>query len=473
MVTNPSNNNLNSPTVPGMQPGGPEPVQPRKRGRKPGPLSRSAREAQRKLNHSIIEKARRTKINDALAALRQLVPSDFSRPSPSNNTNSDDEIEDEDDKEDDEDAEYHNSLSAGKKPALSGTAKNGKKREEKEFKLEVLDRTVAYLQDLTQRYDELQMRHDQLVEMNTSDRRHSQCRCSTEHRYREYREDAQNLAAASRKRSRSDAGSVIAVSISDSGHGSVILPSTISGGSNDERPSKRHEPLPPISSWLPLSPNAARSTLSPTASTKVFGDEAVTPVLSSQLPTPPSSALFQPFFSGTHGHSTIPSLSLGPMALPLPSQSHARRLSVSSSPLVTPRVLTSGRSTKPGNNNDAIKRSSHSRVPASPTSPHTPEDETAASLLLTMRHQHSPVSPLGHGAMVRLKGRRSSVSSGRGAPASPPTPLPSSLMLPPPEMAYHTSPASSASTSHRPQVAVETPGSLLGLTSYRSIMSDV
>src|SRR6266571_1606089 len=37
-----------------------------KRGRKPGPLSKSAREAQRRLNHSIIEKARRTKINDAL-----------------------------------------------------------------------------------------------------------------------------------------------------------------------------------------------------------------------------------------------------------------------------------------------------------------------------------------------------------------------------------------------------------------------
>ncbi|THV05729.1 hypothetical protein K435DRAFT_646700, partial [Dendrothele bispora CBS 962.96] len=48
-----------------------------KRGRKPGAMSRSARETQRKLNHSIIEKARRTKINDALSTLRQLVPSDF------------------------------------------------------------------------------------------------------------------------------------------------------------------------------------------------------------------------------------------------------------------------------------------------------------------------------------------------------------------------------------------------------------
>ncbi|KNZ74459.1 hypothetical protein J132_06836 [Termitomyces sp. J132] len=39
---------------------------------KRGPLSRAARETQRKLNHSIIEKARRTKINDALTSLKQL-----------------------------------------------------------------------------------------------------------------------------------------------------------------------------------------------------------------------------------------------------------------------------------------------------------------------------------------------------------------------------------------------------------------
>ncbi|KAJ3909628.1 hypothetical protein F5879DRAFT_791292, partial [Lentinula edodes] len=47
-----------------------------RRGRKPASnasgLSRSAREAQRKLNHSIIEKARRTKINEALAELARL-----------------------------------------------------------------------------------------------------------------------------------------------------------------------------------------------------------------------------------------------------------------------------------------------------------------------------------------------------------------------------------------------------------------
>lgn len=52
---------------------------PKRRGRKSGALSRSARESQRKMNHSRIEKARRLKINDALAALRELVPVDFDR----------------------------------------------------------------------------------------------------------------------------------------------------------------------------------------------------------------------------------------------------------------------------------------------------------------------------------------------------------------------------------------------------------
>lgn len=54
-------------------------VGPKKRGRKPGAMSRSARETQRKINHSRIEKARRSKINDALDALRVLVPPDFGK----------------------------------------------------------------------------------------------------------------------------------------------------------------------------------------------------------------------------------------------------------------------------------------------------------------------------------------------------------------------------------------------------------
>ena len=105
-----------------------------KRGRKPGTMSRPAREAQRKLNHSIIEKARRTKINDALATLRQLVPDNFG-------------VNDGLDKDEvcDVDAEYQPKAGKGKKA-----------EKEKEFKLEILVRTVGYMQHLLDRVKELE-----------------------------------------------------------------------------------------------------------------------------------------------------------------------------------------------------------------------------------------------------------------------------------------------------------------------------
>nr|GAT57788.1 predicted protein [Mycena chlorophos] len=92
-----------------------------KRGRKPAVLSRTAREAQRKLNHSIIEKARRTKINEALATLKQLVPASYGQQ----------QADEADDAEEE------------------GSKKKGGK--EKEFKLEILIKTVAYMEDLVER----------------------------------------------------------------------------------------------------------------------------------------------------------------------------------------------------------------------------------------------------------------------------------------------------------------------------------
>ena len=118
---------------------------PAKRGRKPGPLSRSAREAQRRLNHSIIEKARRTKINDTLATLRQLVPVDYGTSPLSQHEEEDDE---------DEDEEYPEGGKRQSKPKPKTTGKREEK--EKEFKLEILVRTVSYLQDLLKRVDTLE-----------------------------------------------------------------------------------------------------------------------------------------------------------------------------------------------------------------------------------------------------------------------------------------------------------------------------
>ncbi|TFY53730.1 hypothetical protein EVJ58_g9290, partial [Rhodofomes roseus] len=89
----------------------------RRRGRKPGALSRSARESLRKLNHSRIEKARRTKINETLATLSALVS----------------------------EADQEQAKDAGEKP---GETKTKGRTEEKEFKLDVLVKTVVYVQGL-------------------------------------------------------------------------------------------------------------------------------------------------------------------------------------------------------------------------------------------------------------------------------------------------------------------------------------
>ncbi|KAJ7209695.1 hypothetical protein GGX14DRAFT_452703 [Mycena pura] len=114
----------------------PAPPQPgTKRGRKPAAMSRTARETQRKLNHSIIEKARRTKINDALSTLKQLVPPNYGQ-QPA--------VAPLDEDGDAQDGEYD----CGTKPQK----KSGKREDkEKEFKLEILIRTVAFMQDLIQR----------------------------------------------------------------------------------------------------------------------------------------------------------------------------------------------------------------------------------------------------------------------------------------------------------------------------------
>ncbi|KAL5520732.1 hypothetical protein ACEPAF_2735 [Sanghuangporus sanghuang] len=117
----------------------PESVQPKKkRGRKPtsGGSSRAAREAARKANHSRIEKARRGKINDALQELKRLIPADFAAGR--------ENVEDDDD---DEDADFA--------PASSSKKESGKKgASEREFKLDILERTVLFVRALLKRVDE-------------------------------------------------------------------------------------------------------------------------------------------------------------------------------------------------------------------------------------------------------------------------------------------------------------------------------
>lgn len=97
----------------------------------------------RRQNHSRIEKARRTKINDALATLRNLVPADAGRKLPIPEEES---LDDEDD-EDDEFG-YGNTKKSGK----------SKQKQEKEFKLEILDKAVLYVQELQEKVRVLEAR---------------------------------------------------------------------------------------------------------------------------------------------------------------------------------------------------------------------------------------------------------------------------------------------------------------------------
>ena len=103
-------------------------VQTKGRPRKSGKISRSARDSLRKQNHSRIEKARRTKINEALDTLRALVPPNIG----------------EDGNDEDEEG-----------------GEGRKRNQQKEFKLEILVRTVTYMKQLISRVDELESKRCQ------------------------------------------------------------------------------------------------------------------------------------------------------------------------------------------------------------------------------------------------------------------------------------------------------------------------
>lgn len=188
---------------------------PKRRGRKASSSSRAAREAQRKMNHSIIEKARRTKINDALATLRVLVPAQPKRGG----------------EEDEED-----------EPQDAG-------KEEKEFKLDVLVRTVTYLQELTARVKAL--------------------------------EGAQGpgkcASCTGLKRKRADGE---ALEEAEDDHDSQAA-------RQQPSPSDSNTRLPSIASWLPLDPSLIHkpSLHAPPTTTQ------------HQLPSPPSSTTFRPSVS--------------------------------------------------------------------------------------------------------------------------------------------------------------------------------
>ncbi|KAH0578458.1 hypothetical protein H2248_003606 [Termitomyces sp. 'cryptogamus'] len=338
---------------------------PVKRGRKPGPLSRAARETQRKLNHSIIEKARRTKINDALTSLKQLVPAGYGQSSPQP-------------ADEDEDAKK----------------KKGKKEEkEKEFKLEILERTVVFLQDLLKRVEVFE------AAVSSSPKDRSLCaKCSSPlspsfSSSTSYPDQDQPVLKRKRSLSSHSPASNLDMSLEPS----------------PKRPRLHASPrLPSISSWLPdpdsvpvryidIDPHPLDTAahFSPNNTTgHLFPTECNT--LATGLPSPPASTHFapqkRPFLS-----SSVPTLHLGASASSstLKSPSHGPSLS---------------RMSGPGKPSYSPPSESY-RTPLL-----SPEDENAASLLLQISAGGSGPSHTLHGgrggqAIVR---QASHVETGNG-----------------------------------------------------------
>ena len=304
------------------------PPAPAKRGRKPGPLSRSAREAQRRLNHSIIEKARRTKINDALATLRQLVPVDYG----SSQSQHDDDDDDDDEDQDDEDYPDGSKKAKSKPKPIRGTGKREEK--EKEFKLEILVRTVSFLQDLLKRVDTMEntLSVCQHCGANQScrKRKHGQL----------YNDDEHDQPPKLSK--------VVVRSTEEHGlkpHSSPIAKSLSTPVPTLESPTNGAARLPSISSWLPdlpIDPTLLSPQTKPNTSPKNQFP---------YLPSPPSSTLCVPIRTS----QVPPVLNLGPVAtasmvaLPLPPpQQHTSEdesaasllLQIATSPPFRPSIPT-------------------------------------------------------------------------------------------------------------------------------------
>jgi len=275
---------------------------PQRRGRKPAPLSRSAREAQRRLNHSIIEKARRTKINNALAQLKELVPLDYGSKAKSQDSNDDNNNGDDDDNDDDDDdGEY----GVDKKKPIK--RKSGKKEEkEREYKLEILVRTVAFMQDLLQRVAILEQANPLCSKCSGVLATESQCDSTT---------TLESEPSPPSKRARIES------------YDTLGIPSPHESSPPDHLLIQNR--LPSISSWLPGTLDL--SPLSPQNNGEW--------VSSGQLPTPPSSTQVRPAITSTYNsHRKVSSSS--PLLMRTPEEEHAAtmllQISASSSPLFRP-----------------------------------------------------------------------------------------------------------------------------------------
>ncbi|KAH7922110.1 hypothetical protein BV22DRAFT_1037821 [Leucogyrophana mollusca] len=356
----------------------PPPPAPKRRGRKPGVLSRAAREAQRKINHSLIEKARRTKINEALAALRGLVPVGYERRRA--------EGEDSRQKKGDEDKhgaahEYGRSGEAsdddsedevgvgigGKKDKDSG--KKGKPREEKEFKLEILVRTVAYLQDLRERVQELE------GELEV-ERAGGRSRVRAEDSGRVHAEDGGSL-----KRKRGESGG--SLERKRTRNEAELEGATDARGESSRASTAEPTRLPSISTWLPRSGKERNGKTTTALLLSGHSSQSQSPSLQPLLnPAPPSPSKHPAYHHQLPTPPTSESLPPASAGFPLPPVLTLPSPSAFGQTLPSPRTATllSPSTRFP----DFFSRGARAGDASSPVvSPvYSPEDESAASLLL-------------------------------------------------------------------------------------------
>ncbi|THH31820.1 hypothetical protein EUX98_g2362 [Antrodiella citrinella] len=300
---------------------------PKRRGRKPGAMSRSARESQRKLNHSRIEKARRTKINETLSTLSDLV----------------------------NDAEREKLAAGGHVARVEDEGAKGKgKQGEKEFKLDVLVKAVSYVQELLEKVKTLESQ-----------------RCT----------HCSSGASTPGKRKRGIADEDADIDADIIGDGDDVYVGDDERGAydqDDEDDEPRARPpssssryssvhptpsprLPPIASWLP------HPYVDPSCIGHV--SEGANATQSSHYPSPPMSGSFRS--AAAQSLHTLPSLTLPGPARP---SSGGTKDASQSKPTFDNRRMS-------------LTQPPHaSRVSASPSvSPTwTPDDETAATMLLQM-----------------------------------------------------------------------------------------
>ena len=325
---------------------------PKRRGRKPGTLSRSARESQRKLNHSRIEKARRTKINETLATLSVLV-NEADRQKVTNHESKQDIRE-----------------------------KSKGKTEEKEFKLDVLVKAVAYMQELITKVNVLESRQCDhcsaalhtisAPSVSTNKRKHDVIEVEDDGAEAEDPADVEDVYVGDDEKGED---------MDDDFEEQSVPPPSPRRSSIHPSPSPR---LPPIASWLPhpyVDPSCIAALSDATPSQGV-----------SQLPSPPHSGNFRPAVS--LNTQSLPSLTLSAPARPF-NDIHSRSIPRENQSRVPPSPMIRRLST-------ASSRCVASSPTVSPT--WTPEDESAASLLLQMSSspRSSSVSSMTSMSMSKL-----------------------------------------------------------------------